>query len=655
MPENKNFFYSQIFLYLSCALVFLVSIFLRSSLDIGADTGIYLDLGEKVFLGKKYYYDFFESNFPLPFYFYAAQFFISKKTGINPIILSEIIINFLALFSIIFSAKILKNSNLYKNKAHFNLIIFSYFLGFFLRPVALQLGEFGTKTSLLLILFYPYLSYSFSRQIALDKKNLICKGALMGLMPCLKIHYLILIIPIEIYQFLQKPKKEFFLAPDKLVMALTGSLALFLMVKFTPQYFEFIPSMWPFIYQAYNDKNIFIENLWTRFSLVAQFIFIFLIFAKKQLDENDKILLLAFFSSVILICLENIGTIDQLAIFYALASIALIKFIFDLLNSQQKIISNNLFIVGALLLLPIFDLEVLPTALIGLGGFVNMWWIVIWHYFFKKIIHPLKFLSLYFVAILLAFCAFKFAGPFCYIAVNLTLFFLALFFIEKKNSSQNFSALSVFAIFLSLSILLYSYISSIVQTANKSSHLSFPNQLSDMIFYYNKKYAPQNEQYFLMNATLNSYKFPAINYLDKNNNSRFHIEGLQADFSKSGSTLMFDNKNPKQVFTLAYLFDDVKNALLDKNLKIIFFNNSAESLNKKDRCLISTLEFYFLDPVFRKNFLHNFRFENHVTIAREKRIVDSSGFFANKNSDIFTQLKPSSKPIFYDFEIYVRQ
>ena len=655
MSENKNFFYSSIFLYLSCGFVFFLSLFLRSSLDIGPDTGIYLDLGKKVFQGKKYYYDFFESNFPLPFYFYAAQFFISEKLGINAIILSEIIINFLALFSIFFSAKILKNSKIYQNKAHFNLIIFSYFLGFFLRPQALQLGEFGTKTSLLLILFYPYLSYSFSRFFALNKKNLISKGVLMGLMPCLKIHYLFLIIPIEIYLFLQKPTKEFFLTIDKLTMSLTTALGLFLMVKFTPEYFEFIPSMWPYIYQAYNDKNIFLENLCMRLALVAQFIFIFLIFAKKQLDENDKILVLAFFSATILVLVENIGTIDQLAVFYAIATITLIKLTFDLLNSHKKIISENLFIISSLLLLPIFDLEVLPGALVGLGGFVNMWWIIIWHRFFNKTFHPLKFLSFYFLAILTVFFAFKFCGPFCYIAANLTLFFLALFFIEKKNSAQNFSALSVFAIFLTITILLYSYISSILSSVDKSTPLRFPNQLSDIIFHYNKKYAPQDEQYFLMNASLNSYKFPAINYLHKSNKSRFHMEGLQADSSKAGSFLMFDNKNPKQVFTLTYLFDDVKSALLDKNLKIIFFNNSAESLNKKDRCLISTLEFYLLDPFFRKIFLHNFRFENHVAITREKRIVDSNIFFSTKNSDIFNQIKPSSKPIFYDFEIYVRK
>lgn len=655
MFENKNFFYSKIFLYLSCSLVFLLSLFLRSRLDIGPDTGIYLDLGKKVFLGKKYYYDFFESNFPLPFYFYAAQFFIAQKTNISVIILSEIIINFLALLSIFFSAKILKNSTIYKNQAHFNLIIFAYFLGFFLRPTALQIGEFGTKTSLLLILFYPYLSYSFARDFSLNKKNLISKGILMGLMPCLKIHYLLLILPIEIYQFCRQPAKEFFIAADKLTMALTGALGLFLMVKFTPEYFEFIPSMWPYIYQAYNDKNIFLNNLCLRFALIAQFIFIFLIFSKKRLEENDKILLLTFFSAALLVSVENIGTIDQLAVFYALATIVVIKFLFDLLNSHKEIFSKNLFTALALLLLPIFDLEILPAALIGVGGFVNMWWLIIWYYFYKKIIPPIQFLTFYFAAILLAFCAFKFCGPFCFIALNLTLFFAALFFIEKKNSAQNFSALSAFAIFLTASILLYSYISSIFSTHTKSESMAFPNKMSDVIFYYNKKFAPTNEEYFLMNATLNSYKFPAINYLQKDNKSRFHMEGLQAESSKAGSALMFDNKNPKQVFTLAYLFDDVKNALLDKNLKIIFFNNSLESLGKKDRCLISTLEFYLLDPFFRKNFLHNFRFENHVVITREKRILDSKGFFTNKNSDIFNQIKPSPNQIFYDFEIYVRK
>jgi hypothetical protein len=155
----SKFFSSQNFLFISCAAIFLLSIFLRSRIDIGADTGFYLDLGQKIAHGKKYYYDFFESNFPISFYFYALQYHLSKASEISPIIISEIVIDLLGIASIYWSASILKRCTIYQNHAHFNLLLISYCLGFFLRIGALPIGEFGTKTSFLLLLAYPYISY----------------------------------------------------------------------------------------------------------------------------------------------------------------------------------------------------------------------------------------------------------------------------------------------------------------------------------------------------------------------------------------------------------------------------------------------------------------------------------------------------------------
>ena len=77
-------------------------------------------------------------------------------------------------------------------------------------------------------------------------------------------------------------------------------------------------------------------------------------------------------------------------------------------------------------------------------------------------------------------------------------------------------------------------------------------------------------------------------------------------------------------------------------------------MNKKDRCLISTLEYYLLDPSFRKNFLKNFHFENHVIIVQKKRLVKKINFITGEKPSIFDQIKPSKKQILHDFEVYVR-
>lgn len=655
----KDFCQTRYFLFASCLLIFALSIFLRSTIDIGADTAVYLDLGKKVFDKKKYYFDFFESNFPISFYFYALQYKAAQILHLSPIILSEIVINLLALFAIFFCAKILKRTTIFENKAHYNLIIIAYFLGFFLRPYALQIGEFGTKTSLLLLLLFPYISYSFQETNPWNKKDLIARGILMGLIPCIKPHYLILLILVEAQRFWQKKSLRFFLELDKLMMALIGAFALFLMMKFTPEYFEFIPPMWSKTYAAYAHGNVFLKNFWHNSAIMLQFIFVFLLFARTKISANDKVLILFFLSSIILISVENLGTIDQIVVFYAVASICFLKFIFDIFAAQKNIFYENRFIILAVILLPIFDMEILPAAFLGLGGFVNLWWLVALIYPFvnRKKLSPKKiicFFALYFSLLFIALLTLKIMGGWAYVVTNLTILFFVLFIFEKRNAAQKFSQLSVFVIFASISSLLYCYVSSITGVLTRESVYTFPNKFSDTLVYYSKKYAPQKDENFLMVSIWIAHQFPTLNYLEKPNNQKFHMAVIQADQGVAGNAKMFPIEDSNRVFVYSYLFDDVKNAIENPKTKLVFFNNTPEILNKDNRCLIPTLEYYLLDPKFRKTFLENFHFENHVVISHKVKSLKKLHFITGEKPSIFDQIKPSPNRILYDLEVYVR-
>lgn len=516
ISENRigSFLGSGIFLQVSCAVIFLFSIFLRSTIDIGSDTGVYLDLGRKIAEGKKYYYDFFESNFPLSFYFYALEYQISRLTGISAIILSDLIINLLALASIFWSLKILRSSAISQNRIHLNLLIISYFLGFFLRPSALQMGEFGTKTSLLLILFYPYLSYSFDRVLPLQKRDLIYRGCLMGLIPCIKPHYLILIILIEIRQLFKKKSLSFFFELDKLLMLMIGLLYLFLMLRLTPEFFEFMVPMWSKTYSAYDNHDVFLDNSWRHFAArIMPFSFMFLAFSRIKITANDIILLLIFVSASLLILAENIATIDQCVVFYAVTTTCFIKILYDVFAARKITFSENKFIILGLLFIPAFDMGILPAAIFGLGGFVNIWWLfaLFYPFFFakklnkearKKYFSPVRiflFAVIYSSLLLIAVLTLKYLGGWAFIAVDLAFLFFALFFFENKiynKISDRFSPLTVFVMITSASCLFYSYISSVTDAARHDNLYTFPNKMSDMIVYYSKKYAPKKRKIF---------------------------------------------------------------------------------------------------------------------------------------------------------------
>lgn|GEM_PF-1034690 len=667
---------SKIFLPFFCAVIFLLSIFLRSTIDIGADTGVYLDLGKKVANGGKYYYDFFESNFPLSFYFYAAEFHLSNFLHLNPIFTSEIVINILAILSIFWSSQILKRTTIHDCKAHYNLIIIAYTLGFFLRVNGLTIGEFGTKTSLLLICLFPYISSSFERKTPLNNRELTWRGILMGLMPCLKPHYLIFIIFIEFYKFWQKKSLNFFLKLDKLLMLAIGLSYLVLMLKFTPEFFEFIVPMWPKVYSAYDNSSIFLNNVTRHFAArILIFSFIFLIFTRLKLSQNDKILTLLFCAASLLMALENIGTIDQIVIFYAITTICFLKFSYDLISSKKLSFSDNKFIIATLIFLPIFDLENLPSSIFSISGFINVWWLIALIYPAIMFVTPhllpgkletkkhwlklrkekIIFLILaYFSLILFTALSSFYLGKWGFISANLISLFLTLFFFEKFYAKfyQKFSPFFTFTVTASASCLMYAYIASIAGFINIRSDFQSPNKLTENIAATSKIYAPKTTDGILVFSTWIPHQFPILNYLGKENHSKSNIffSEFYDENKDSQSKLDLD-----RILTLEYLFNDLKKQLLDPNMKVLFINNDVNIFNKTDRCLIGSLEYYFLDLELKKIFLKNFRYENRIFVTEKIKRPFKGRVSKQNEKDIFDQVKPASERIIYDFEVYVRK
>ncbi len=672
---------AKTFLMVSCSLILGLSIFLRSIIDIGPDTGVYLDLGREIARGGKYYYNFFESNFPLSFYIYAAQYHLSLWIGISPILMSEIFIDLAAVLSIYWSAQILKRSTIYNNRAHYNLIIISYILGFFIRANVIQLGEFGTKSSFLLLCLIPYISFSFERLTVFSRAELIQRGLLMGLIPCFKPHYLIFVIIIEGHRFWQQKNLKFFVQLDKLVMIFVGVFYLFLMIKLTPEFFEFVVPMWPKIYKAYDDSKLFFENVLHRLGAeTAMFCFIFLGFSRLKFSANDKILFLIFCAASSLAILENIGTIDQLGVIYAVYTTCFLKIFYDLVMSQKFSFRDNKFIISVLIIWPIFDMEVLPGAILGLSGFINVWWVFALVYpviFFgqMKKKSPQKFaefkaknltalkislaILLYFVLLLTTLLSLKYMGGWGFMVSNLFSLFFVLFFFEKiyGKFEEKFSPFTVFVITTSISCLLYAYILPLSNLIPTKHYDTFPNKLSDKISYYSAIYAPKKEDGFLVFSDLIVHQFPVLNYVDKENYHVNHVVMLMAQRGFLGASKAFpENQDRDTILTLSYVFEDLKKQLKNPNVKILFINQGTRVFYRKDRCLIGFLEYYFADPEFRKIFFENFRFENRILTSVEvknptRRIVTT----AKEEKDIFDDVKPSKETIRYDFEVYVRE
>lgn len=644
----------SIYTVISCTLIFLLSIFLRSTMDIGSDTGSYIDIGKKIYEGKKYYYDFFEGNFPLSFYFYALQYKLAAVSGIDAILMSEIFVNLLGLGTILWSAKILTKVN-FDNKHHRNLLVISFFLAFFLRLQGLVIAEFGTKTSFVLMLLFPYLSYSFLEKNILSTKDLICRGVLIGLMPCLKPHYIIFPLIIESYKLYQEKSWNFFKRLDILTAALVMALYLNFMVKFTPEYIEYMIAMWKEFYSSYSDSKIFYQNILAILSNKILFGCLILpMFVYHKISKNDKIYLLFFIASSLLLIAENITTSDQLSIFYGVATIVLVKFYYDFYFSKYFNFTQNNFIILSLIFIPFFDFK---NSFYCFFYIVRSWWILVPFIFlyyakYKKELIKIenkKFISCFVFYLLICFFEIYFEiNEFKESAKTLSLasLILILFFFEDayKKTYKKFSPLLIAVVTLYCSYIAHSYIKSTKDVFLHEGDFLLPNQSTEQMARILQIHATQEKDSFFVISPWIYHQFPLTNYLHKTNP---HLLAIAYDFDTKAQNGLFSS-NPSRAFVFNYLMDDLKKQLQDKNVKVIFVNNIS-SIVMKRYCVISLLEYYMRDVEFRKLFLQNFHFETRILEYKKNEI--NSG---NKRLNEDNSIQPSKEKLLHDFEVYVR-
>jgi hypothetical protein len=641
MLENKitKYLASSSFQISSCILVFLLSIFLRSRLDIGGDSALYIDIVAKMANGGKYYYDFFESNFPLSFWFYKIPYFLASFFKISPVISTEIFVNLFGIISIFFSARILRKTNL--SKINQNLTITSFAIGFFLRYNALELNEFATKTSFLLAFAFPYIAFSFARKNPLNFLELISRGILAGLICCLKPHYIFLPLLIEGERFYRKKTIRFFIETDKLIIGFIGISYLFLMLKFTPEFFEFMIPMWSRVYYSYRDSFNFLKNAIHLFGVqIVVFSGFFLIFLRRKFKPEDKIMTLVFVAASLILISENLGSFDHLSTFFALTFFTFIHLIYAFYEEKPIITRKYSSKIIAAIICIIICLE--PKLFISLMQISIIWWIIficLIESFYcdlkagiilvkhKKTALVIFAISIIFILLASVIIATK--NQIFYVTFINTAFFVFLFFYEKSRIklAKNFSPIFIFVQLLLILNLLLTVCLSISNSYGGNNVSKSPNFLSDNIIGYSKANLHQKSDKIIILSYFIAKSFPALTYLDKINPTANNTAG--ALYSKIGDDFFNYQSSDKKndIFISNYFFNDLKKQINDKNMKIIFVDRS-------DTCLISFIENYLRDSEFRNIFLKNYHFAGRIfssKIINRKTSIDDFEIYTRKN------------------------
>jgi hypothetical protein len=644
-------FLKKVFAAKSCAffgslLIIALSVLIRSTRDIGHDSAACLEITQKFLNGGKYYFDFFENNLPLVFYFLSLAQISAKFFAINPIIALEIFTNLVGILALYFTARILKRSHFFKDQITFNIIILAFACGFFLRVFTLSFNEFGTKSTFYLAFAMPYISFWLLERP--KKSDQIIAGTIAALIFCLKPHYGILVIVFELVRLFEKKSiKTIFRLQNYVTLALLVSYLVFLFLHF-PDYISAIPSFSKIYFNGSFGIFFVIKEDLLPFAFLMVLCFSFV---KKP--SLLKTLFIASLGSLLVVIAELLGGIDQRFAFYSLSLPFFILLFVEIVKNNYINWHRDALALMLIFLIPQFDKTIFTAIIFNLGAF---WWIFAmilsakWRYilknenlqtggFFGRYFLQRNFISWLCFTALTTFTIVLFfnkkTGNLSWFLSTIILILLVRFYqnlYQKFFATKKFSQFSACIIFTVFSYFLSLHIFAIFDQSHATNYVN-----DEMIKTVKDNTKNDDEIEVIANAIPGTY--PMINYAGKQNK----LPSLQLFF-------LYEKINNKGKINSVenYLFLRVKEQMLNPKNQLLFIENKGSKVD--NLCVIGFLEYYFYDPEFKKIFFQNYTFLNRI--IQYKNLDKKVEFYADeKNLNILQ----SSRIIEREIEVYVRK
>ena len=658
---SKTLFNNEFFGFFCCFSIVLLSLYKRSTIDIGQDSGLYLEIAQKILDGKKYYYDFFEFNFPLSFLLLTPPVYVANLLNISPIIIADYYINLLAILSLIWAYKILKNSQKIKSQTELSILIICFTAGFFIRGKTLIFNEFLTKTSFLLIFFYPFFSYYFYGVEKLKKIQKIYLGILSGFIISVKPNFIFLVAFFEIYRIFKLRNIKSLFEIHNLVCAFFVILYATLIFIFFKSFVENFSYMMT-IYYEYKYGYLFKESSQKYASIFSRlqnyylvYLALILVYIKiLQKNELKNYLILAIISVFFINFSENFY-LDQEIIFSSIGlSFVMINFVNFLKENKISIlqywplfssltffcfISSDIFIATSVLLCYLG----LPTLLylIFFGHFANSK-----SFFYIKILLTILFFSL----IIFRFYSFELFEIFLTIFLLIIAFINLNLFIEKYRINKNFFHIINFLVFFATIGFLGNYFRAVFDSYSSSEYyfnLKSPNSQNQGLFEIAKLNLKDDDNLIIFGDYIeNSYPF--------RNYAKFYNESEFSQYDVIGTSLKYPQiHNANEIYNNK-AFKALHKQIIDpKNKLIILYNDRI--------CTISNAEFLIRnDPEIKKYFIENFQFltqdysfikDKSFSPKYTKEFLNDDEFAIVKEIDL---TQPSIKR-YNVFEAYIRK
>jgi len=601
------FFKSQSFALFGSLAIILISLYIRSSVDIGVDSGIALEIAQKILEGKKFNHDFIEYNFPLTFILLFPPILIANFFKITPIIIADYYINLIGIGVIFWCYKILKNSKQIPQQLIFNLLIIAFSCGFFLRVNTLIFNEYLTKTSFLLAVIYPYFCYQIVGIEKLNNTQKILVGILMAIIASLKPTNIILIAGFEIYRFWKTKKiTTFFVLHNYIFVIFLFLYGLVLWVFFHHflENFTYFIKIYNLYRYNYANLKFFFKYVYFRNEFAMYFVLIYFYLLLLKKSEYFKKILILSISALVLSFFESFY-LDQRVVFYALYVFVVLIGFYEFTQQQQISITKNWFILISLaifLFLTDEFFEIISVSLTSIFFLVILFFLLVFKKdILKKNSQKIKYFTFIFV---------------CYVTLGfISKFVKTALFSNTKNNQINFT-------------------------------LKSPNQMNRQLMLIKKNHLQENQNIITLNLEI-SESYPSRNYAQISSNSVV----LQYDVIKAVLRYPYFHSIDKRFYEIAKE-DLLKQLRNPKNKLLINYYNF--------QCSITILEYFLRDAEINKIFIENFKY-----LTSSKTIISLNSFMpkytkeylSDAEFEIVKQIEiPKNRTNYKDeFEAYIRK
>ena len=661
LDYSKTLFNNEFFGFFCCFSIVLLSLYKRSMIDIGQDSGLYLEIAQKILDGKKYYHDFFEYNFPLSFLLLTPPVYVANLLDLSPIIIADYFINLLAILALIWAYKILKNSQKIKSQTELSILIICFTAGFFIRGKTLIFNEFLTKTSFLLIFFYPFFSYYFYGVENLKKVQKIYLGILSGLIISVKPNFIFLVGFFEIFRIFKSRNIKSLFEIHNLVcvfFVLVFATLIFIFFKSFVENFSYMMTIYHEYKFGYPIKE-FIEKHHLIFIKIKDYYIVYLalilVYIRNlQKNELKNYSILAIISVFFIIFSESFY-LDQEIIFSSIGlSFVMINFVNFLKQNQISILRNWLLFFSltifcfmssetfSLISSLLYYLS-LPTLLylIFFGHFTNSK-----SFFYIKIFLTILIFSL----VILRFYSFELFDIFLIIFLLIIAFINLNLFIEKYRINKNFFHIINFLVFFATIGFLGNYFRAVFDNYSSGEmHFSFqsPNHRNQSLFEIAKSNLKEGDNLIIFGDYIeNSYPF--------RNYAKFYNESEFSQYDIIGTSLKYPQiHNANEIYN-GKAFKALQKQIINQKNKLIILYNDRE-------CAINNVEFLIRnDPEIKKYFIENFQFltQNYALTKDKSFIPKYTKEFLNDDEFAIVKEIDLTQPLIKRhnvFEAYIRK